>query len=37
MLALITGSVLVTLLATIIAVPFGVVSAIYIAEMASPI
>lgn len=37
MLALITGSLLVTLLATIIAVPFGVVSAIYIAEMASPI
>lgn len=36
-LPLITGSVLVTLLATIIAVPFGVVSAIYIAEMASPI
>lgn len=36
MLPLITGSVLVTLLATIFAVPFGVVSAIYIAEMASP-
>ncbi len=36
-LPLITGSVLVTLLATIFAVPFGVVSAIYIAEMASPV
>ncbi len=36
MLPLITGSVLVTLLATIFAVPFGVISAIYIAEMASP-
>ncbi len=36
-LPLITGSVLVTLLATIMAVPFGVVSAIYIAEMASPV
>ncbi|MBK8130874.1 MAG: phosphate ABC transporter permease subunit PstC [bacterium] len=37
MLSLITGSLLVTLLATVIAVPFGVVSAIYIAEMASPV
>jgi len=36
-LPLVTGSVLVTLLATIFAVPFGVVSAIYIAEMASPV
>lgn len=36
-LPLITGSLLVTLLATILAVPFGVVSAIYIAEMASPV
>jgi phosphate transport system permease protein len=36
MLPLITGSILVTLLATVFAVPFGVVSAIYIAEMASP-
>ncbi|MBK6911088.1 MAG: phosphate ABC transporter permease subunit PstC [bacterium] len=37
MLSLITGSLLVTLLATVIAVPFGVISAIYIAEMASPV
>lgn len=36
-LPLITGSILVTLLATVFAVPFGVVSAIYIAEMASPV
>ena len=36
MLSLITGSLLVTLLATGIAVPFGVISAIYIAGMASP-
>ncbi|MBL0061841.1 MAG: phosphate ABC transporter permease subunit PstC [bacterium] len=36
-LPLVTGSILVTLLATILAVPFGVVSAIYIAEMASPV
>lgn len=33
---LLTGSVLVTLLATIIAVPFGVCAAIYIAEIARP-
>ncbi|MCB9357774.1 MAG: phosphate ABC transporter permease subunit PstC [Calditrichaeota bacterium] len=37
MLALISGSLLVTFLATLIAVPFGVISAIYIAEMASPV
>lgn len=36
-LPLITGSILVTLLATLIAVPFGVISAIYIAEMATPV
>ncbi len=36
-LPLVSGSILVTLLATILAVPFGVVSAIYIAEMASPV
>ncbi|MBK6766562.1 MAG: phosphate ABC transporter permease subunit PstC [bacterium] len=35
MLPLITGSILVTLLATVLAVPFGIVAAIYIAEMAS--
>jgi phosphate transport system permease protein len=34
---LITGSVLVTLLATLLAVPFGVVSAVYIAEVAHPV
>jgi phosphate transport system permease protein len=33
---LITGSLLVTLLATLIAVPFGVVAAVYIAEVARP-
>jgi phosphate transport system permease protein len=33
---LITGSVLVTLLATAIAVPFGVIGAVYIAEVARP-
>jgi phosphate transport system permease protein len=33
---LITGSILVTLLATVLAVPFGVCAAIYIAEIATP-
>ncbi len=33
---LLTGSILVTLLATLIAIPFGVCAAIYIAEIASP-
>lgn len=33
---LITGSILVTLLATAIAVPFGVIGAVYIAEVARP-
>jgi phosphate transport system permease protein len=36
-LPLFTGSLLVTLLATVIAVPFGVFGAVYIAEIASPI
>lgn len=36
MIPLITGSVLVTLLATVIAVPFGVIGAVYIAEVARP-
>lgn len=34
---LLTGSILVTLLATAIAVPFGVCAAIYIAEIATPV
>lgn len=33
---LITGSILVTLLAIIIAVPFGIIGAVYISEIASP-
>jgi phosphate transport system permease protein len=33
---LFTGSLLVTLLATVFAVPFGVIAAVYIAEVASP-
>lgn len=36
MLPLITGSLLVTILATLIALPFGVLSAVYIAEIAGP-
>jgi len=36
MIPLITGSVLVTLLATLFAVPFGVIGAVYIAEVARP-
>jgi phosphate transport system permease protein len=36
-LPLLTGSVLVTLLATIIAVPFGVCAAVYLAEIAKPV
>jgi phosphate transport system permease protein len=36
LLPLITGSLLVTLLATIIAVPFGICGAVYIAEIARP-
>jgi len=37
LLPLITGSLLVTFLATIIAVPFGVCGAVYISEVASPV
>jgi phosphate transport system permease protein len=33
---LVTGSVLVTLLATVIAIPFGIIGAVYISEVASP-
>ena len=33
---LITGSILVTLLATVIAIPFGITGAVYISEVASP-
>ncbi|MCI0449471.1 MAG: phosphate ABC transporter permease subunit PstC [Chlorobi bacterium] len=33
---LITGSVLVTLLATVIAIPFGIIGAVYISEIATP-
>jgi len=33
---LVTGSILVTLLATIIAIPFGIIGAVYISEVASP-
>lgn len=33
---LITGSILVTLLATVIAIPFGIIGAVYISEVASP-
>lgn len=33
---LITGSILVTLLATVIAIPFGIIGAVYISEIASP-
>ncbi len=33
---LITGSVLVTILATLIAIPFGIIGAVYISEVASP-
>lgn len=33
---LITGSILVTLLATLIAIPFGIIGAVYISEVASP-
>lgn len=36
-LPLLSGSVLVTLLATVITVPFSVISAVYIAEMAKPL
>jgi len=36
MIPLIVGSVLVTLLATLVAVPFGVIGAVYIAEVAKP-
>src|SRR3972149_4960152 len=36
LLPLITGSMLVTVLATLIAVPFGVCGAVYIAELAGP-
>lgn len=35
LLPLITGSVLVTLLATLIAIPFGIIGAVYISELAS--
>jgi phosphate transport system permease protein len=37
LLPLVTGSLLVTLLATLIAVPFGVCGAVYISELASPL
>ncbi|MCD4813908.1 phosphate ABC transporter permease subunit PstC [bacterium] len=37
LLPLITGSLLVTLLATLFAIPFGVLGAIYIAEIATPV
>ena len=33
---LITGSILVTILATVIAIPFGIIGAVYISEVASP-
>ena len=33
---LITGSILVTIVATVIAVPFGIIGAVYISEVASP-
>ena len=33
---LITGSILVTLLATVIAIPFGIIGAVYISEVATP-
>ncbi len=33
---LVTGSILVTLLATVIAIPFGIIGAVYISEVASP-
>jgi phosphate transport system permease protein len=36
LLPLITGSVLVTLLATVIAIPFGIIGAVYISEVAAP-
>jgi phosphate transport system permease protein len=36
LLPLVTGSVLITLLATLIAIPFGIIGAVYISEVASP-
>jgi len=36
LLPLITGSVLVTVLATVIAIPFGIIGAVYISEVAAP-